>query len=395
MLNMKTNKLVVLNYLMFILSPLLSLPLILYNIYNRKNKTSSLFLLASFFGVVSYLLLPNWSLDIARYYQRYEEISVMDLTLFLEFMQQTSDYLFYTIFYIFSKTTLSFQFLLLIMTTFNYFIAFNIFDIIISHIEVKSKKSYICLFLLFVISLSFLAYIAASRFTLAMSFFLLSIFNIFFMRKNKRGLLFAILSIFTHISFLLIFLFIFFSFYIKKKQTFFYFFLISVFLLFVFPIEKLITLIPLDNFTEKATIYLDLIRESNWAAVLSHNLVLMFTFVLVLYLLNKKNTNIFEFSPLYMLFIVSILTYPFGFWTYDRFVSILKPVVILSVLIYYIKTKSDFKINSILMLLTVPYTIHFIYAIYLYRVNLAPCIQFKNVFLINILSSTYELTDFL
>lgn len=392
---MKTNKLVVLNYLMFILSPLLSLPLILYNIYNRKNKTSSLFLLASFFGVVSYLLLPNWSLDIARYYQRYEEISVMDLTLFLEFMQQTSDYLFYTIFYIFSKTTLSFQFLLLIMTTFNYFIAFNIFDIIISHIEVKSKKSYICLFLLFVISLSFLAYIAASRFTLAMSFFLLSIFNIFFMRKNKRGLLFAILSIFTHISFLLIFLFIFFSFYIKKKQTFFYFFLISVFLLFVFPIEKLITLIPLDNFTEKATIYLDLIRESNWAAVLSHNLVLMFTFVLVLYLLNKKNTNIFEFSPLYMLFIVSILTYPFGFWTYDRFVSILKPVVILSVLIYYIKTKSDFKINSILMLLTVPYTIHFIYAIYLYRVNLAPCIQFKNVFLINILSSTYELTDFL
>src|SRR5690554_3326754 len=109
-----SRKFAYISFIIFFISPFLALPFIIADIYKRKR--GALFCFAMFMGILTYLLLPDWSLDLARYYEGYERMSNYDFQDFLDLMQNRTDYVFYFLFFLFSSLGLKFQVLLFFLS---------------------------------------------------------------------------------------------------------------------------------------------------------------------------------------------------------------------------------------------------------------------------------------
>ena len=124
----------------FIISPILSFPLIMDLIASRRRYAYTL--LAIIMGLVVYMYEPILSRDLARYYLVFEEVakftSVKELLWLLEYK---GDYFLYSFSFLLSRVGLDFQFYVLIVTIFNMLLLFSIYkDIIKAYFLTKQKN---------------------------------------------------------------------------------------------------------------------------------------------------------------------------------------------------------------------------------------------------------------
>lgn len=387
------NRVAYFSIVLFLISPFAALPIIIYDIY--KHRRGALLCFAMFMGILTYLLLPDWSLDLARYYVRYEEISTLNIREFIEYITGSDDFVFYILFFTFSSFGMKFQILIFCLTTFNYFVVFYVFDNVAKRFSIKDKL-YFQLFVLLFLSISLIYYLSATRFVLASSFLILFVYNLYYSHNKKRAILFIFASIVTHIGMLFYIPFIMIIPNIKNKNI---LVLISILLLGVavfIPLNSILDALSsiIPAFSMKALVYLEIIREEGTWPVISHygSIIIGLLFVLRFYKIMSQNIlNLYMF-----VFLAVSSTLPLHFIVYDRFIIVFKIVFVL-VLVevsFHLKTKMDKLAFSILKVFLLGfYFLHFIYSAYFYRANFSNLLELDNLFLITILLKSYNIND--
>lgn len=196
---MKSNKNNLITVMLIFLNNFLGLPMILFNIYKKKE---SVFLIALFMGILGYYFIPsNADYGIARYYSMFSDKILRENT----FMYQKDIYaeilINFLIKYNLSKNLLGFS-----SAFISYYFLMKSLFIVMKQKNIENKK-YFMFFSLFFISIPIIEY-TGIRFLPAVSIFVYSI--ILKNKKNKKiYIIFMISSIFFHSSMvLLIFLFL-------------------------------------------------------------------------------------------------------------------------------------------------------------------------------------------
>ncbi|MCC9043602.1 EpsG family protein [Myroides sp. M-43] len=397
-----SSNLAFVSFFLFFLSPFIALPFILIDIYNKRR--GSYFLLAMFMGVLAFLLLPHTLLDVSRYYENYDLIARMSFSQFIEYLGESSDYVFYSLFYFFSRFDIKFQWVLFIFSTFNYYSVFFVFKKIISTSKVViSKKELFIFFTLIFFSLSLLYYLSGTRYTLATSFFILFVYYYYYEKSIKKGILCFVISVITHIGLVIYLPILFLLLLLKKvkKITVIKCVCFAVVVFSVIPINFL--LLPLEPFLPslvgKINAYIMFEqKEGNWISSLTH-LTILFTALYVLFIFNRfLNRTIFN---MVMLCIVAVaLTLPFGHVVYDRYVLILKPILVFAMIYLYIIRKEfdrsrKIKFEVINRVLLASFLLYTIFAIYFYRESITPYFKFQNWFFVTLIDLEYTFKDFL
>lgn len=181
----------------FLISPLFSLPLILIEIFNRRNYAIWLFII--FISLIGFLFPPTG--DLYRYYTWYYlEFKGIPLTHIADFY--VFDYAWYTLIWILSNLNISFQFSLFI----SIFIQSTIVLFFLSKYRILDLKSSLLRFLLIICSFIFLGGLwgtLQNRFSVALSFYALSAYYMIEATNYKKSFFFIVLSSLTHFSFFL------------------------------------------------------------------------------------------------------------------------------------------------------------------------------------------------
>lgn len=182
----------------------LAFPIILKNIYQKKE---SVFLLALFFAIIGFYFRPQMEMyDIYRYYHMFD--FPQELEIFLKFSKDK---------YV--------EHLINLIKEFNlpkYFLGFTsafilyyfLFKSFFKNLKIKDKKKYFLAFIVFLSSIPILAY-TGIRFFPATAVFIYSIFLYF--EKNKRYIIFMGLALFIHFSLIIpIFIFVVYVLFVNK-----------------------------------------------------------------------------------------------------------------------------------------------------------------------------------
>ena len=196
------NKSSLLLFFIFISFPILSVPLIFFEIYNRRYY--ALNYLAVFMGLIGYLWIPSG--DLYRIQEDYESlINGNFINLRYHF-----DFFYLLILKLFAFGNFNFEYVRFTLCTISYLLYFKIFiNISQSNSDFRHSKliSFLSFLTLFFI-VRFTGYVTGVRFTFAMSMCFYASYQILF-KNNFRGFFLLILSVFTHFSMGLIFVFIF------------------------------------------------------------------------------------------------------------------------------------------------------------------------------------------
>ena len=180
--------------LLLVICPMLSLPCILVEIYNRRRY--AFYYLAIFLSLVGFLTAPTG--DLARYqldYYKFANLSFVDL-----FNQYTYQILFYGFSFTFAKAGFNFEFVRLLFSFISFSCLFDIFwKITNNHSASDTRKKYFLLFLVYLFALPLNALWLGYRHYFAMSLMLYSYYLVL-VEGNKKGWLFAVTSVFIHFS---------------------------------------------------------------------------------------------------------------------------------------------------------------------------------------------------
>lgn len=211
----------ILSFILFLISPLLSLPAIAYG-FMRKNSKSLLFI-AFFIGILSYLYIPVETNDKSRY-----------LSLYLYFRTQPSfslyiiehsrhDFLYHFIIYVFARLNISVGFIFFFCTSISFLNIFLAFCRYFRN-QLSSNKVFIGGIVILIVSLSLPSVFSGVRFFLASSFFIRALFG----NEKKTEQYFCYLfSILIHFSFLYLILSVFLYYLFQKTNYAKYIFILS------------------------------------------------------------------------------------------------------------------------------------------------------------------------
>ncbi|MGG5570940.1 EpsG family protein [Myroides odoratimimus] len=387
----------ILAFVCFLISPILSLPFILLGIFNRERL--SLFLTSLFIGVLSYYLIPAWELDISRYYLMYQEISMSNYNGFKLIVAEQNDYVFFFLYYLLSRFGISFQFLLLIISTFNFYTCLLVGDLILKRSK-ASRNSYFMLMGSLILSLPILSMVSVSRFALAFSFFMLFVY--YHLKKNtKLSYSFMALSCFTHFAFAVYVPFlVLFNFYTNRTKINRMLMVICFFVLVFTATGGLLNVLQrIPIIGEKAMIYLDVFEESN-IFILSMMLLIPMIISVFFYM------RFYSFIPTQVLqiflacLIVALICIPTNMIIYDRYIQVFKPVFALTIMAtcYSPNIVSSAKIlllKKIVFIVTIFYAMYYFYTFYIiYKDSFRGFISLSKLLLISILDSSYTQHDF-
>lgn len=380
----------IIGLILFLISPLFALPFIIALVY--ENKRGSLLLLSMFLGYISYMIFPTKQMDLARYYEYYELISTFSKEDFLLYLSHRPDKLFYSFMFLFSRLELKFQFFLFLFSTFNYYVVFSLFKTIFQNQKLNKQKCFTAVLFL-VMSFGFLNYFASSRFTIALSFFILSV-KAFFLSSKKKMIIFYILSILTHTSFFVFAPLFFILKWIKSKRTIIGLILFLTIILAIIPKDSIISIFSFnESFASKAMVYAEAEERKTSLFPLVSYFLFLFVSVIAYFKLPKLKIASQFSSKILFVFSLGLLSIfimlPQGYIVVDRFFIIFKSIftILLFYLFYFYQID---KTNSMRTLLFLSFFIYVWYSFIIYSGTFSNILSIDYLFTKDILNLEYN-----
>ncbi|MCD7915512.1 MAG: EpsG family protein [Tannerellaceae bacterium] len=189
-------------FILFLIYPLSTLPLLFYNIYNKRDRLSFL-LLAVFLGYISLLYPPTG--DLYVYTTKYYLYKDLPFDQFYKYyLLQSMDYILQILLFILAKFEIHCDISRFLYSTFSYYTIFKLYNNMVSNnlqLDCNKPDRFKCLLLLiFCFSLTIYTY----RFYFSFILLLNAIYELFILNR-KRGwfwLFFAIVNHFSYMIFL-------------------------------------------------------------------------------------------------------------------------------------------------------------------------------------------------
>lgn len=347
-------------YCVFIISPILGLPLMLQEVY-KKNKSSVVFI-SLILALLSFYWVPASYFDKAHYIEFYEHYKELKLSEFIrQVISKKVDFIFYFFLYFCATFHIKFYFCVAIITfTTSYFI--HDFFLKMFFLLSRNKKYFIWYFFGITISISFAYFFSGLRFYLGVSLFLQALFCLY-TGNIKKFLLFYALAALSHFSFVMFLPAIVLYGTLNKKVLVikaFYFF--SLFFLFI-QREQLFSLLSFgflgDDLGQRVNVYLDetdnveqQLAGGSIYFTIKYYLTLAFYFISTLFItLNIKRKDKY-FLILLACFIITNLfgSVPFIFLRFTLSVN----TVLFLVLLFSSDSFEIRKFRKFAMYLTVP-----------------------------------------
>lgn len=197
----------ILTVLVYIVSPFLSIPLILFSVYKRLKSFPIFYALIVSF--VSYLYIPPIEWDKARHIDFYYSSQLLSLKeFFIINFQDQPDFLFRFLLYIGSISGIRVHYIFFVVTFITVFLIFSVFYNEL--IKLKNFEKYTLIITpLIIFSLSYTDIISGLRYTLAVSFIFYG-YYIGLIEKKKIAVMWLLLGLITHFSVILFVLLYFF-----------------------------------------------------------------------------------------------------------------------------------------------------------------------------------------
>ncbi|WP_346857505.1 EpsG family protein [uncultured Draconibacterium sp.] len=184
----------------FIIYPLAALPLMF--LFIRRNIKYSYYLLALFMGFLGYILIPETTNDLTRYYETFQEVNQLNLPGLLNYLTTQLHYTFFIFSFIIGKLGLNKQFLPFFAVYISYLINFLLFYNF-SKNNNYTKAIYVILFVTIFFTTPFKSIALSIRNFVALSFICWGVFKLFTEEKNI-GWLYIGLALITHFMTLLL-----------------------------------------------------------------------------------------------------------------------------------------------------------------------------------------------
>ncbi|WGL70753.1 EpsG family protein [Elizabethkingia anophelis] len=199
----------IISILLFIISPFLALPTILYGVV-KKNKTS-IVLFIILFSFLSYLFIPNYSDDKSRYIEMYEGYRDWGYIKFiLYYLSISQDFILQTFIKIAAEIGVKPQIVFFTITSVVFSIIFMIWRKMSLILQFTQTQATVSL-LLAVTSVSLLDLFSGTRFMLGAAVMLFAYFQGFIINKRWYPYIWLIIAVNIHFSllvFMIIYLFV-------------------------------------------------------------------------------------------------------------------------------------------------------------------------------------------
>ena len=194
---MKLKKIDLLNLGLFVVSPFLAIPTIFVGVINKSK--FSLQLLVLVFAVVSYMYVPHFSNDRARYFELYEDFKNGSFfELFAYLMLTGQDFILQSMFYFASQIDFSAQLVFAITTIVTMSLILTIFYKLTINVETNLERRLLALLLL-CLAIPYVDLFSGTRFMFAASFVLAGLYTGVVERK-LYAVFFMLIAAFIHFS---------------------------------------------------------------------------------------------------------------------------------------------------------------------------------------------------
>ena len=345
MTNIQKARLDILNCLFYILSPILSFPLIFFSLIKRTK--GSAFLFSLFAGYISYMYVPPYIYDKARHIEFYNDSKYFTLSEFFAYnFQHQPDFLFRLLIYIGSVFGIKVHFVFFFITFISIFLIMKVFFDVIKSYNISAKYSTLIV-LLSIFSFSYINIFSGMRYFLALSFLFCGIYYAY-IKNIKSYYVYLFLACITHYSlFFFVFILLAMPLLKKFKPKTISFFLILSFLLLLIPPEiifKSLQIIGLTSSLEaKVLAYLSddgyKARMDSFVYYLIRfiNVIWIYLLIVVLILRTKLPDNKFIKLLVWSLIFNNVfIAFPVVF---DRYALFIKLLVVIFFIIEYIKNE--------------------------------------------------------
>lgn len=193
----------ILSFFSYLISPFLSLPLIILGLY--KQTKCSAFLYSLLVGFISFLYKPTSEMDKARHIDSYEFSKNISLeSFFIRNFEGTPDFLFHLILYAGSNYNINVHIIFFIISFITIYLVFKVYIGVLNNHEEYSPYMYIIL-PLFIFSISYIDVIVGIRFTLASSLVFYG-YYLGLIEKRKYSFVWILLGAITHFGVILFFI---------------------------------------------------------------------------------------------------------------------------------------------------------------------------------------------
>jgi hypothetical protein len=192
------KKIDLINLLVFIVSPFLAIPGIIYGVVKKSKISLILFILL--FGLISFMYIPNLSDDRSRYFEIYYDFRHNTFgEMFAFFILSSQDFILQSLFYFASQFHIPAQVIFASVTMFSLGAVFFIYYRILASYDIVSTRNGLLSLLLLICSISYLDLLSGTRFMFAASFVLLA-FYFGIVEKKNWVILLLIIASFIHFS---------------------------------------------------------------------------------------------------------------------------------------------------------------------------------------------------
>lgn len=188
------------NILLFLFSPLLSLPFLFLGIY-KQNKVS-LILLLVFAALITYQLVPGESKDLYQFYRFYNHSLNFSFSEFIDVLFNKPDFVVYTGIYIFACLGLSGQLLFSIFTFITLYLIYNVYYKFVQDKNISSSFYLLGIIIIFM-SFELLGLYSGIRNLLGAAITINAFYIGHFEKRKLVGFLLLLLAILTHFSMVL------------------------------------------------------------------------------------------------------------------------------------------------------------------------------------------------
>lgn len=337
--------------LVYILNPILSIPVIIYGMI--RGTKLSVFLYSFVVSFISFMYVPNIEMDKARHIEFYDLSLSLNLEQFFVMnFEGSPDFLFRLILFIGANVGISFQVLTFAITFLTVYLIMKSYFAVYKRYIVSNRYRFLVV-TLFVFSISYIDVISGIRYTLAISFLFYG-FCSNFLNKNRFAIIWIVLGVLIHFSVVIFAIIYLFSKYLNKIKIKYFRWLLLVSLFFIIlPKENVFNLFQSFGFggtlNEKVDAYLNIQFEthsSSFGQRFIDFFNILWVYIITIYLLLRNSTNDYYAKLLILSIALTNIFIAFPV-IYNRYALYVKLLLVLYFIVENIK-KNDLKIPVII-----------------------------------------------